>query len=258
MQLFSAVMKNTFLIKHRSDALRALCLTAGLGFCSMLLGTAWAQSIDAPSSPQISASVQAVQPAGESFAPVTVPAAAPAEPHVFADAAEQPAMTLPAAPSFAKEARVAQDSKRKNRRNSKRSSYAAPEVADIAAGIGKPTELLADAEGASFQQGKASWYGDRFHNRLTANGERYNMNAMTAAHKTLPFGTMVLVKSPDTGKSVMVRINDRGPYVHGRIIDLSRAAATQLGVKNHGVYRVMLYKAGKGGKLQKIAQGKES
>ena len=127
--------------------------------------------------------------------------------------------------------------------------------------LGKPTTLHMTGEPSqpvSFQQGTASWYGPGFHNRLTAHGERYNMNAMTAAHKTLPFGTMVLVKSPDTGKSVMVRINDRGPYAHGRIIDLSRAAATQLGVKNHGVYRVMLYKAGKGGKLQKIAQGKES
>lgn len=250
MQLFSAVMKNTFLIKNRSDVLRTLCLAAGLGMSSMLLGTAWAQPAEALSTPRISA--QPAAPAGEPFSstPQT-------EPEVFSETA-QPAVAMPAAPSFSRDARVAQEGKRKSRRNSQRPAYAAPEVADIGPGIGKPTELLADAEGASFQQGKASWYGDQFHNRLTANGERYNMNAMTAAHKTLPFGTMVLVKSPDTGKSVMVRINDRGPYVHGRIIDLSRAAATKLGVKNHGVYRVMLYKTRKDGKLQRIAQGTES
>lgn len=265
MQLFSAVMKNTFLIKHRSEALRGLCVATGLSFCSMLLFPAWAQQAAPLSSPTISATT--VQPAGESFAPaVAAPAAAPvavapapAQPHVFSDAAEAAAdEAQSAAPSFGKPARVARQDKRKERvtaASSKR-RYAVPEVeaGTPAPAIGKPTELMASAEEASFQQGKASWYGDQFHNRLTANGERYNMNAMTAAHKTLPFGTMVLVKSPDTGKTVMVRINDRGPYVHGRIIDLSRAAATQLGVKSHGVYRVMLYKARKvNGKLQQIA-----
>ena len=119
--------------------------------------------------------------------------------------------------------------------------------------MGQPTSLkMAEfEEPASFQQGAASWYGPGFHNRLTANGERFNMNEMTAAHKTLPFGTMVLVKSEQTGKSVTVRINDRGPYAKGRIIDLSRAAAKQLGVKDMGVYRVKLYKAGQNGKKGK-------
>ncbi len=256
MQLFFAVMKTTFLIKNRSDALRALSLAAGLSLCSMLLGTAWAQPADGLSTPRISTPSQPIAPAGESFGPTA--SSTQAEAPALSNAALADAAIPATAPSFSRETRVAQDSKRKNRRGSKRSSYGAPEMADIGPGIGMPTELLADAEGASFQQGKASWYGDQFHNRLTANGERYNMNAMTAAHKTLPFGTMVLVKSPDTGKSVMVRINDRGPYVHGRIIDLSRAAATKLGVKNHGVYRVMLYKARKDGKLQRIAQGQES
>lgn len=121
--------------------------------------------------------------------------------------------------------------------------------------LGKPTELHISLNGQdSFQQGQASWYGPGFHNRLTANGERYDMNALTAAHKTLPFGTLVRVKSVSTGKSVVVRINDRGPYAKGRIIDLSRAAAEQLGVKNHGVYKVILYKEPKGrGKPQQIA-----
>ena len=109
--------------------------------------------------------------------------------------------------------------------------------------LGKPTTLHMTGEPAqpvSFQQGTASWYGPGFHNRLTANGERYNMNAMTAAHRTLPFGTMVLVKNTATGEVVTVRINDRGPYVKGRIIDLSRAAAQKLGIS--GVQRVALYR----------------
>lgn len=70
----------------------------------------------------------------------------------------------------------------------------------------------------------ASWYGPGFHGRLTANGERYNMHALTAAHKTLPFGTEVKVTNVKNGKSVVVRINDRGPFAKGRTIDLSKAA----------------------------------
>jgi len=76
--------------------------------------------------------------------------------------------------------------------------------------------------------GVASYYGRRFHGRLTANGERFNMNAMTAAHKTLPFGTKVRVTNTRNGRSVTVRINDRGPFIRGRTIDLSRGAAQEL------------------------------
>ncbi|MEM7703459.1 MAG: septal ring lytic transglycosylase RlpA family protein [Pseudomonadota bacterium] len=88
--------------------------------------------------------------------------------------------------------------------------------------------------------GVASYYGKRFHGRLTANGERFNMNAMTAAHKTLPFGTRVRVTNPSNGRSVTVRINDRGPFIRGRTIDLSRAAATKLGMISRGHARVKL------------------
>lgn len=93
-----------------------------------------------------------------------------------------------------------------------------------------------EVEPASTSLGKgiASYYGRRFHGRRTANGERFDMNAMTAAHKTLPFGSMVQVTNPQTGKSVIVRINDRGPYAHGRTIDLSRAAAEQVGIVSRG------------------------
>ncbi len=89
--------------------------------------------------------------------------------------------------------------------------------------------------GERIEYGKASWYGKKFHGRKTASGERYNMNKMTAAHKTLPFGTKVRVTTMDNGKSVVVRINDRGPFVAGRIIDLSRAAAKKIDMISAGV-----------------------
>ncbi|NET48434.1 MAG: septal ring lytic transglycosylase RlpA family protein [Merismopedia sp. SIO2A8] len=83
--------------------------------------------------------------------------------------------------------------------------------------------------------GMASWYGPGFHGRTSASGERFNQNAMTAAHRTLPFGTIVEVTNLNTGVSTIVRINDRGPYSHGRVIDLSAAAARAIGMMNSGV-----------------------
>ena len=88
--------------------------------------------------------------------------------------------------------------------------------------------------------GIASWYGHPFHGRRTASGERYNMNAMTAAHRSLPFGTRVRVERVDNDRQVEVRINDRGPFVKGRVIDLSREAARQLGILGVGVVSVRL------------------
>lgn len=84
----------------------------------------------------------------------------------------------------------------------------------------------------------ASWYGPRFHGRLTANGEIYNQMAFTAAHKKLRFGTLLKVTNPVNNKSVIVRINDRGPYIHGRQLDLSKAAAASLGMVNKGVAKL--------------------
>lgn len=78
--------------------------------------------------------------------------------------------------------------------------------------------------------GLASWYGGYFHGRKTASGRRYDMHEMTAAHKSLPFGTLVLVENSTTGKTIMVEITDRGPFVRRRVIDLSFAAAQELGV----------------------------
>lgn len=90
------------------------------------------------------------------------------------------------------------------------------------------------------EEGIASWYGPGFHGKTTANGERYNQYAMTAAHKILPLGTDVRVTHLDSGKSVVVRINDRGPFVDNRVIDLSRAAATRLNIISSGTGRVRI------------------
>ena len=91
-----------------------------------------------------------------------------------------------------------------------------------------------------YQEGNASWYGSKFHGRRTASGEVFDANALTAAHPTLPFGTIVRVTSLSNGASVDVRINDRGPYTRGRIIDLSQAAAAQIGLASQGVGAVKL------------------
>ncbi|MGF6349342.1 rare lipoprotein A [Variovorax sp. W2I14] len=91
-----------------------------------------------------------------------------------------------------------------------------------------------------FERGGASWYGIQFHQRKTASGERFDMSALTAAHKTLPFNTRVCVRSLVNGSEVLVRINDRGPYAQGRVIDLSRAAAERIGLIGLGIKQVAL------------------
>jgi rare lipoprotein A len=119
---------------------------------------------------------------------------------------------------------------------------AAPAAAsDDAPGLAVPERpSLGLRGGRDLQRGVASWYGPGFHGRLTANGERFDMNELTAAHKTLPFGTRVLVHNPRTGKEVVVRINDRGPFIKGRMLDLSKAAAKALGFKSRGHDAVVL------------------
>jgi rare lipoprotein A len=86
----------------------------------------------------------------------------------------------------------------------------------------------------------ASWYGVPYHGRRTANGEVYNMHAMTAAHRSLPFGTRVKVCNKDNNRCTTVRINDRGPFIPGRDIDLSKAAADAIGLTGKGVGRVSI------------------
>ncbi|MFP3549105.1 septal ring lytic transglycosylase RlpA family protein [Paraburkholderia sp. SIMBA_049] len=107
---------------------------------------------------------------------------------------------------------------------------------------------LADAEpltdgpniGDFHQMGRASWYGRGFHGRKTANGERFDMHALTAAHRTLPLGSYVRVTNPATNDTVVVKINDRGPYARGRVIDLSYAAAKILHLAYIGTARVKI------------------
>lgn len=103
---------------------------------------------------------------------------------------------------------------------------------------------LKSAEGYA-ETGVASWYGKKFHGRLTANGERYDMHGRTGAHKTLPFGTIVRVTNLKNGKSADVRINDRGPFVHGRVIDLTKTLAVELDFINEGTARVRLEALGR-------------
>lgn len=91
-----------------------------------------------------------------------------------------------------------------------------------------------------YAYGNASWYGKPFHGRKTASGERYNMHAKTAAHKKLPFGTKLEVTYLKTGKKVKVRINDRGPFIHGRKLDLSYGAAKRIGLVRDGVGKVRM------------------
>jgi rare lipoprotein A len=96
--------------------------------------------------------------------------------------------------------------------------------------------------GAPVERGMASWYGPKFNGKRTANGERYDMNAFTAAHPSLPFGTKIGVRNTRTGREVVVRVNDRGPYSKNRILDLSYAAAREVGVVGPGTASVEIYR----------------
>ncbi|MDR6237329.1 septal ring lytic transglycosylase RlpA family protein [Aureibacter tunicatorum] len=100
--------------------------------------------------------------------------------------------------------------------------------------------LLAQGDGVYVQHGQASFYADKFNGRLTANGERFSNNAMTAAHLTLPFNSVVRVTNKSNGKYVDVRINDRGPFVKGRIIDLTKKAAKKLEFYESGLANVKI------------------
>jgi rare lipoprotein A len=109
--------------------------------------------------------------------------------------------------------------------------------------------------------GISSWYGPNFHGKYTSNGERYNMHARTAAHKTWPMDTMVKVTNLQNGRSTIVRINDRGPFVRGRIIDCSYAAGKELGLDRMGIAKVKIEVVGFAGKVQspkQIARAKAS
>jgi rare lipoprotein A len=118
---------------------------------------------------------------------------------------------------------------------------AVPPAGDTLPGKLDGKALSASPDVSTFaQNGRASWYGPRFDGRKTASGERYDMNAMTAAHRTLPMAAYVRVTNVNNGKSVVVKINDRGPFHRGRIIDLSKAAAWALGMQHAGTGAVKL------------------
>lgn len=112
---------------------------------------------------------------------------------------------------------------------------------------------IPSAEGYS-EKGVASWYGGKFHGRRTSNGEVYDMHSMTAAHKTLPMNTMLLIHNLDNGIKTVVRVNDRGPFVRGRIVDLSYKAATTLGVVKNGTARVQAIALGE----EAVKKGEET
>jgi len=110
-------------------------------------------------------------------------------------------------------------------------------------------------------KGVSSWYGPNFHRKRTSNGEVYNMQARTAAHKTWPMDTMVKVSNLQNGKSTVVRINDRGPFVRGRIIDCSYTAGKEIGLDRMGIAKVVIQVVGFAGKVQSaaaIAKSKET
>ncbi|MDQ7733335.1 septal ring lytic transglycosylase RlpA family protein [Halomonas sp. SpR1] len=110
----------------------------------------------------------------------------------------------------------------------------------LAAVIASSAANSAFAHETETQEGVASFYSDRFQGAPTASGEPFDQQALTAAHPSLPFGTKVLVTRPDTGQAVEVLINDRGPFIQGRIIDLSKRAAAKLGMIRRGTAPVMV------------------
>jgi rare lipoprotein A len=124
---------------------------------------------------------------------------------------------------------------------------------------GKRYYILASAEGYK-EKGLASWYGNPFHGRKTASGEVYNMHERSAAHKTLPLHTWVEVKNLKNNKKMVIRINDRGPFVEGRIIDLSQAAAKELGVYRPGTAPVVVtaIPSGKAKQLDRQRKARQS
>jgi rare lipoprotein A len=101
-----------------------------------------------------------------------------------------------------------------------------------------PLNSVANSDGSHSLKGTASYYGGKFHGRKTASGERFNQNGLTAAHKTLPLGTKVRVTNLRNGESVDVKINDRGPFHKGRVIDLSKGAAREIGMVSAGTAKV--------------------
>ena len=134
------------------------------------------------------------------------------------------------------------------------SSTPAPQKKDSSYSVGGKRYYPISSSAGFSQRGLASWYGKKFHGRLTSNGERYNMYGRTAAHKTLPFDTYVEVTNLRNGKTTVVRINDRGPFVRGRIIDLTFTSARALGMVEDGVVPVKIQALGYARKKRKAGK----
>lgn len=135
-------------------------------------------------------------------------------------------------------------------------SEAGPALETAGQELQQPVAVAAPAPEKVIGRGLASWYGGQFHGRRTASGERFDMHALTAAHRTLPFGTVVRVRSLVNGKTVEVRINDRGPFIGRRVIDLSRAAAKALGLLDSGagIKSVLLSLPGGGDRAESVGR----
>ena len=140
-------------------------------------------------------------------------------------------------------------------KNEPRSKYGNPPSYEA---LGQRYEVMPEAPRSFRETGKASWYGKKFHGRRTASGEKYDMFAMTAAHKTLPLPSYARVTNTGNGRSVVVKINDRGPFHPGRIVDLSYAAAAKIDLLHHGSADVVLevLTAEQGGSSIESAEGK--
>lgn len=171
----------------------------------------------------------------------------PATPESPSSPLPGPVVMAPAPPAAAPRSRIADFIDRRLRRRAETPAAAPIAEAPAVPAVPETPEAPVDEKyrltgeaARELERGHASWYGGQFHGRRTASGETYNKYALTAAHKTLPFGTIVRVRSLKHGREVEVRINDRGPFAKGRVIDLSQAAAEALGLTATGVAEVSL------------------
>jgi rare lipoprotein A len=159
-------------------------------------------------------------------------------------AGKLPIATIDATTTYAKTTRNAEQDALLVANRLRRLLSSGPEAAPIKNVEGKPQPAAAAEDGnwnvTRVYKGEASWYGPGFDGNLTANGERFNQSALTAAHPSLPFGTKIRVTNQNNGRSVVVRVNDRGPYAGGRIVDLSAGSADVIGLTSSGVAPVSL------------------
>ncbi len=196
------------------------------------LGLFAALALTACAAPQPPAAQSQTAPAADN---ATVPPPPPAAQSQTAPAADN-AAAPPPPPAAASAQKTAAAPVRKNWQTAAKKTEVQTAKAD-----GKTAKADGKTAKTAFSQtGKASWYGPGFHGRKTANGERFDMNTLTAAHRTLPISSYVRVTNLANGKSVVVRINDRGPYHGNRVMDLSKAAAQELGFIHTGTAQVKI------------------